>query len=249
MSHSSPTARTTSRCLGSEPTELAEARSLLAQAYDVVDHQVRICNSTFTILGVCDTYALLDRISPEEFQRDERLPYWGDMWPSSIALARWCLKEGQLKGKRILELGCGLGLAGISAARAGAIVVMSDYEEDALAFANYNVRANGPTTDQISCYFMDWRSPETIPECDIIVGSDVVYEEKNIEPIVQILQTARIQYSVFTDPQRRTCGKFINALQQRGFLVESHSSNVILKGPPTTVMLHVVRSGDSRGTS
>ncbi len=230
----------------SESSRLAEAtgiRNRLEHHYDVVEHDVRIDEAVFRILGIRDTYALLDGISAEEFQRDERLPYWGDLWPSSLALARWCLAKGRLEGKRVLELGCGLGLAGMSAAHTGALVTMTDYEKTALDFAHYNILANAPFRGSISCALMDWRSPEELPDYDVVIGSDVLYEERNISPIVDLLLSARPQYAVFTDPQRRTGEKFINVLLQRGLVVQTFSTVETLKKASTVVNRHIIHPG------
>ena len=78
---------------------------------------------------------LLDDISVDEFARDERLPYWAELWTSSIVMGEHILQDPSFRGAALLELGCGVGLAGIAAARAGAQVTMTDYDDDALLFA------------------------------------------------------------------------------------------------------------------
>lgn len=50
----------------------------------------------------------------------DRDPYWCRLWPSAVALAQLILQQpGLVKGKRVCDIGCGLGLAGIAAALAG----------------------------------------------------------------------------------------------------------------------------------
>src|SRR5436305_9130575 len=86
-----------------------------------------------------------DLIREEDFVRDERLPYWADLWPSARILADE-LAVMRLAGQRVLELGCGLGAVAIGAALAGADVTATDYYEDALEFAALNVaEATGRT--------------------------------------------------------------------------------------------------------
>ena len=55
-----------------------------------------------------------DLISEDDFVRDERLPYWADLWPSARILADE-LAVMRLAGQRVLELGCGLGVVAIGA--------------------------------------------------------------------------------------------------------------------------------------
>ena len=47
-------------------------------------------------------------------------PYWCRVWPSALMLAAALTQHPELvRGRRVLELGCGLGLCGIAAAKAG----------------------------------------------------------------------------------------------------------------------------------
>src|SRR5689334_14192318 len=67
-------------------------------------------------------------------QAGQEPPYWADVWPSSVAIARWLCRRRDLAGMRALDLGCGIGVPGTAAARQGAAVVFADREADALAF-------------------------------------------------------------------------------------------------------------------
>lgn len=56
-------------------------------------------------------------------------PYWVRAWPSSIALASLILARPELvAGKKVADVGCGLGLAGLAAALAGAAAANSVYQ-------------------------------------------------------------------------------------------------------------------------
>src|SRR3954470_17581177 len=84
-----------------------------------------------------------DLISEEDFIRDERMPYWADLWPSSLMLSRAMVNESG-KGARLLELGCGAGLVSVAAVIAGYDVLATDYYDDALLFTRLNVERNLP---------------------------------------------------------------------------------------------------------
>src|SRR5512146_678227 len=113
------------------PLEIISLLSDLRERYDIAEERIVFGSRTLTILKIADTSRLLDAIKPEMFASDERLPYWAELWPSSIELARFFLREENIRGRTVLELGCGLGLAGIAAAAAGANVLFTDYEPDA----------------------------------------------------------------------------------------------------------------------
>ena len=90
-----------------------------------------------------------DLISEADFVRDERLPYWADLWPAARVLAA-ALSEGQTPARgprpRLLELGCGLGLATIAALRAGYDVVATDYYPGCIAIHTCQRLACGRAT-------------------------------------------------------------------------------------------------------
>ena len=92
---------------------------------------------------VADVEKLVDEITDDEFNQDERLPYWAEVWPSAMALAEYILSnQNEFRHKNALELGCGIGLVGIAATLAAANVTFSDYEKDALNFTENNYFLN-----------------------------------------------------------------------------------------------------------
>jgi predicted nicotinamide N-methyase len=175
------------------------------------------------ILSVRDTNALIDRISPEEFSVDERLPYWAELWPSSQVLGEYCLSTiGRNRSFSVLELGTGLGVAGICAALAGADVLMTDYEPDALIFARHNLGLNiseAQMRDRVRLRLLDWRMPDLDEKFDLVIGSDILYERKHFDPILGLLPVALRPggLGVFTDPCRSTLPDFLREAQTRGF--------------------------------
>src|ERR1700761_3834909 len=89
-----------------------------------------------------------DLIDERDFERDERLPYWAELWPSSRVLGERLL-ESNGGGRTLLELGCGAGLVAACASLAGYDVTATDYYEDALSFARVNAWRNGATPPRV----------------------------------------------------------------------------------------------------
>ena len=76
-----------------------------------------------------------DLISEAEYARDERLPYWADLWPAAVVLSEHIATMPATVGARALELGCGLGIPGLTALACGLRVTFSDYDLTAMKFA------------------------------------------------------------------------------------------------------------------
>ncbi|MGB1719408.1 MAG: methyltransferase type 12, partial [Candidatus Latescibacterota bacterium] len=74
------------------------------------------------IAEVADSYELLDRMVEQEGRmvRVDRFPYWAEIWPASLALAKWfCQKTPPIGAGWTRELGCGLGVVGLALAELG----------------------------------------------------------------------------------------------------------------------------------
>ena len=91
------------------------------------------------VLRPRDAEALLD---DHAFEHEEYLPYWAELWPSGVALARRVAVRS-LRGARVLELGCGLGLPSLAAALAGGRVLATDWSAEAIDATAANAKRNG----------------------------------------------------------------------------------------------------------
>jgi predicted nicotinamide N-methyase len=109
------------------------------------------------------------------------------LWASAICLSeRLTEKPSLVAGKRVLELGAGVGLPGLVAASLGARVTQTDYQEDALNLARHNARVNG--VEDIIVRPGDWRDffTEGLPY-DVVIASDVLYERTLHAPLAALL--------------------------------------------------------------
>lgn len=90
-----------------------------------------------------NTQETLFTFANPKYENEERLPYWAELWPSSLALAKWLfMNTKKIKRKNCLDLGCGLGFTAICGAWRGASVTAVDYEERAILLAKENAFAN-----------------------------------------------------------------------------------------------------------
>jgi predicted nicotinamide N-methyase len=162
------------------------------------------------------------------------LPYWAVMWQSGVALARE-IEAGapDLGGKRVIELGCGLGLPSLAAARAGAEVLATDADPEALELLERNARTNGV---ELHTATLDWGEPGDVDRFDLVLGADVLYERASVGLLLRLLpRLAKTAW--IADPGRATSEVFLEQARRRWKLesVEAHG-----------VMIHRIRLSPQR---
>jgi predicted nicotinamide N-methyase len=176
---------------------------------------------TFSILRPANSD---DLIREEDFVKDERLPYWADVWPSSIILAGKLLElEG--RGKTALELGCGVGLSTLAATSAGFNVLSTDYYEDALDVTRANVFRNLGTIARTR--LVDWRHlPRDLGTFDLVFASDVLYEKEYAELLPVLLRglLATGGIALIADPGRVAAPVFVKACGDHGLVIRKQEA-------------------------
>ena len=111
-----------------------------------------------------------DLIDEDAYAVDERLPYWAELWPSAHVLAAE-LAARDLRGRRVVELGCGVGLPSVVAALGGADVLATDWYDEALRFV-----ASHSTKDALVVAVRQGRTRRStsVPEIDAPVARAIV---------------------------------------------------------------------------
>jgi predicted nicotinamide N-methyase len=120
------------------------------------------------------------------FDQEEFLPYWAELWPSGLALARHVAGR-DVSGLRVLELGCGLGLPALAAAMCGGEVLATDWAEDAIELLRQNAERNGVF---LRVARVRWSEPEPLLRAapwDLVLGADLLYEARNAEQLGELL--------------------------------------------------------------
>lgn len=176
------------------------------------------------LLGPANFEELIDdpRVA-ERFARDEYLPYWAEFWPACLLLAErvcgWPRIAPSERRPRVLEFGCGLGLAALVAAQRGYDVVASDYDDDALAFVRASAELNGIPTPETR--FVDWRERYPDLVVDRVIAAEVLYEQRNLHPIAAFLSThlAASGEALIVDGNRSVADGFAAAADEHDLLV------------------------------
>jgi predicted nicotinamide N-methyase len=157
---------------------------LPAPLLDVVVREVELPGGSVYVVRPADWDALRD----EEGAAARPVPYWARLWPSGHALALALAAAPPGPGTRVLELGCGLGLPTIVAARGGADVLATDSSTDAVAFTAHALSLNDLEAT-VAC--ADWTTDgEFFAErgrFDLVLAADVLYTSANADEAVRLL--------------------------------------------------------------
>jgi predicted nicotinamide N-methyase len=143
-------------------------------------------------LAYGDAFALLPRdweqLRHEEGGAGRAVPYWARLWPSGLALAAALADTPPAAGARVLELGCGLGLPSVVAARAGAHVLATDGAVDAVVFSAHAMALNEVLADVAR---VDWSAHGAALAArgpwDLVLAADVLYTAQNVEAALRLL--------------------------------------------------------------
>ncbi len=140
-------------------------------------------------------------------------PYWSVLWRSGVALARE-LDPARVAGLRVVELGCGLGVPSLAAARAGAEVLATDACEEALALLRRNARENG---FELQTAVVDWGRPDELVRrgpFDLVLAGDVLYERPAVAQLLALLPRLGPEAWV-ADPGRPAAEAFLERARAR----------------------------------
>jgi predicted nicotinamide N-methyase len=158
-------------------------------------------------------------------RRDDYMPYWAYLWPGAYLLADAVAREPwPLKGagpgstrQRALEIGCGLGLAGLVAVARGLTVHFTDYDPAPLEFIAMSAAMNGFAQARYSRGLLDWRDLPA-ERYEIILGADVIYERRLVPLVANLLATmlAPGGLGLIASPYRVAAEDFPAALRERG---------------------------------
>lgn len=154
--------------------------------YDVQFEPVAIAGETLEILQLADLDALLDKLVATAGNGPIELPYWAKIWPAAMLLGHFLPHLGPGEGRTLLELGAGLGICGLFAAKQGFRVLISDINPDALLFAKINILQNG-LGDRADVARVDFAADRLGRRFDILLGAEILYLEDLYRGLLKFL--------------------------------------------------------------
>jgi predicted nicotinamide N-methyase len=141
------------------------------------------------------------------------IPYWSILWRSGIELAR-AVDGLDLRGRRVIELGCGLGLPSIAAARGGAKVLATDSDRAGVELCARNARENKA---KLEVAVADWTVPgeiTTFGRFDLVLAADVLYEARSVAALLEVMP-ALAPEALIAEPGRPASAAFLDEAERR----------------------------------
>lgn len=208
----------------------------------LVSSPILIGDRVWNITAVQNQDALLDAANELE-----HFPYGFLLWESAVGLARYLTaNRGRIERRSVLELGAGVGLAGLIAQSLGARVSQTDHQKGALTLARHNANQGGVAG--IEQFLADWRTWTHRGRYDVILGADITYERAMHFYLEQIFQQnlAPGGVVVLSDPGRPQSLEFMAALESRGWQIGMETEVVSLvenerEGRPVEVAILTLR--------
>lgn len=169
---------------------------------------------------------------------EDLCPYFGVIWASARALAQTLFEEReQIKGKTILEVGCGLALPSLICAKLGAHVTATDFHPEVPQFLERNIALNELRLNYVH---HDWKNSEKpLGQFDWVIGSDILYERQHPEPVARALAShCKPDGTVFlADPARPYLQNFLDEMKRIGWNEETRVLTVPDEPTPKDIFL------------
>ncbi|WP_246196443.1 class I SAM-dependent methyltransferase [Aquisphaera giovannonii] len=205
-------------------------RDVPATAYEgpVVISRLEFAGTAIALVRPGEPDRMLDDPVVRELnRREDYMPYWAYLWPGACLLAQAVATEpaeafdrlcGPAGARReVLEIGCGVGLAGLVAVARGLRVLFTDYDPAPLDFVRRSARASGFDEADYRTGLLDWRTPPEL-RSPLILGSDLLYEARLV-PLVAGLLAGLLEEggeAWISDPGRGSAAPFASEVGLRG---------------------------------
>jgi predicted nicotinamide N-methyase len=224
----------------------------IRRRFETLDETFHLGPLRLPFTRVADPNKVLDEVAAREDRRERttgerrdgeslHLPYWAELWESSIGLGQFLvdhwreLSPGAAASIRVLDLGCGMGLAGMVAAALGAHVLFADLEPDALLFAQLNTLAYAR---RVRTRRLNWRNDSLGETFDVILGADVVYERAQWDALEPFWRAHLEPNGVVLlgEPGRQTGAMFVEWIRERAWSMELVQQPLTDRGKVIRVM-------------
>lgn len=192
---------------------------------------IRLCT-------VGDLDALIDRGAV--LRGDVEPPYWAYLWSGARVLADYVARWVEVRKRRVLEIGCGLGLPAITAAVAGGAVTAVDTQATALAFVRASAAANRTSCATVTS---DFTTLTGEPRFDVVLAAEVAYDRARFAELAAVFdrQLSPDGVGLLADGYRTDTRGVYTAFHDAGFTTHAVDVTVVEEGRRVPIRLSIVR--------
>ncbi len=165
----------------SVPDSVKDIYGRLKAKYRLEFDHLSIKGRPFFFLKVADIEPLI--AGKDIFKDAADFPFWVKIWEAAVVMAHFMARSTPIPGHKVLEIGAGLGVAGIVASAFGHDVTVTDYTDEILDFVRVSSAVNGCSP---ACATLDWNNPSELGLFDTLIGSEVLFHEKFFDPLLEV---------------------------------------------------------------
>jgi predicted nicotinamide N-methyase len=223
--------------------------------YQTVSEPFEVGGVRLDFTRIADPDRVLDQVAQQADLRERisgrrsadealHLPYWAELWDSAAGVAgflerHWGPARGELS---VMDLGCGMGLAGTAAAALGHRVLFADLEAPALLFARLN---SLPFAPRVRVRRLNWQRDRLNERFDLILGSDILYERAQWPHLEAFWRRHLAEEGTILlgEPGRQTGELFGPWLAEHPWVLREHEAAVSTRPRPIRIFELRRRSG------
>jgi ETFB lysine methyltransferase len=165
-------------------------------------------------------------------------PLFGVLWTAGIVLAELMVTQ-DIQGRRILEVGCGLGLASLLLNQRSADITATDQHPEAATFLASNVALN--EAEPIPFVRVSWADAEVeLGLFDLIIGADLLYDREQAEPLSRFIEQHANPACevVLVDAGRGQAGRFSRCMSALGYAYEATRADDVAGRDVRRIQVH-----------
>src|SRR3954454_20968601 len=157
-----------------------------------------------------------EQLRHEEGGAGRPVPYWARPWPSGVGLAGHLHDHPPRPDTTVLEVGCGLALPSVMAAKAGARVLATDGNTDAVVFAAHVLALNEVEGETAH---VDWSTHGDALVArgpfDLVLAADVLYTRANVDAAAELFPRLGTPGGslLIADPNRAGAARFLERFE------------------------------------
>jgi len=162
-----------------------ELENKIKEKFNIDFEEIAVLDTRLVVVKILNLEDYIDKLA-DHVKNGQRLelPFWAKIWPTSILLSYVLHKIPRQKGDSLLEIGAGMGICGLVAAKLGFDVIISDIDEDSLMISKINIIKNN-LSENAKVKKIDFTRDRLEKKFKYIIGSEVLYRQEHYRPLIK----------------------------------------------------------------